>query len=92
MRNFHDILFISKGLKEESEDMRQALGLARNNNAPLKILVVCPEFPKKLARTGISGFFPGNTAENILQKIGCSLLALKPQGFVSPGQGVLSDG
>ncbi|WP_133130778.1 universal stress protein [Legionella yabuuchiae] len=37
-----------------------------------------------LARTGISGFIIGNTAENILQKINCSLLALKPQGFVSP--------
>lgn len=37
-----------------------------------------------VARTGISGFFIGNTAENILQKINCSLWALKPQGFVSP--------
>ncbi|HGO6700334.1 TPA: universal stress protein [Legionella pneumophila] len=37
-----------------------------------------------LARTGIAGFMMGNTAENILQKIDCSLLALKPQGFVSP--------
>ncbi|MGM9452272.1 universal stress protein [Legionella bozemanae] len=36
-----------------------------------------------VARTGISGFFIGNTAENILQKINCSLWALKPQGFVS---------
>lgn len=37
-----------------------------------------------VARTGISGFIIGNTAENILQKINCSLLALKPKGFVSP--------
>ncbi|MDP3561827.1 MAG: universal stress protein [Legionellaceae bacterium] len=37
-----------------------------------------------VARTGISGFIIGNTAENILQKIDCSLLALKPQGFSSP--------
>lgn len=37
-----------------------------------------------VARTGISGFIIGNTAENILQKIDCSLLALKPKGFVSP--------
>jgi nucleotide-binding universal stress UspA family protein len=37
-----------------------------------------------VARTGISGFIIGNTAENILQKIDCSLWALKPQGFVSP--------
>lgn len=37
-----------------------------------------------VARTGISGFFIGNTAENVVQKLECSLLALKPNGFVSP--------
>src|SRR5690606_35628255 len=37
-----------------------------------------------VARTGISGFVIGNTAENIVQKLGCSLLALKPNGFISP--------
>lgn len=37
-----------------------------------------------VARTGIPGFLIGNTAENIVQKLGCSLLALKPNGFVSP--------
>lgn len=37
-----------------------------------------------LARTGISGFVIGNTAENILQSINCSLVAMKPDGFVSP--------
>ncbi|ASQ90725.1 universal stress protein UspA [Prosthecochloris sp. GSB1] len=37
-----------------------------------------------LARTGIPGFLIGNTAENILEKTSCSLLALKPEGFVSP--------
>ncbi|MDF5010076.1 universal stress protein, partial [Vibrio parahaemolyticus] len=39
-----------------------------------------------LARTGISGYVIGNTAENILQSINCSLVALKPDGFVSPIQ------
>ncbi|MEX2964379.1 universal stress protein [Microbulbifer sp. TYP-18] len=37
-----------------------------------------------VARTGIPGFIMGNTAENILQKVSCSLLALKPVSFVSP--------
>lgn len=37
-----------------------------------------------VARTGIPGFIIGNTAENIVQNLSCSLLALKPQGFVSP--------
>lgn len=37
-----------------------------------------------VARSGIEGFIIGNTAENILQKIGCSLIALKPLDFVCP--------
>jgi universal stress protein E len=36
-----------------------------------------------VARTGIPGFSIGNTAENTFGEIGCSLLALKPPGFVS---------
>lgn len=37
-----------------------------------------------VARTGIPGFIMGNTAENLLQKVSCSLLALKPSDFASP--------
>lgn len=37
-----------------------------------------------VARTGIAGFFMGNTAETILNLIDCSVLAIKPPGFVSP--------
>ena len=37
-----------------------------------------------IARTGIPGVIIGNTAENILQSINCSLVALKPEAFVSP--------
>ncbi len=37
-----------------------------------------------VARTGIPGFFIGNTAETILNNIDCSVLALKPDDFVSP--------
>jgi nucleotide-binding universal stress UspA family protein len=37
-----------------------------------------------VGRIGIEGFFIGNTAENVLQEIDCSLLAVKPDGFVSP--------
>lgn len=34
-----------------------------------------------VARTGIPGVVIGNTAENILQNVTCSLVALKPKGF-----------
>lgn len=37
-----------------------------------------------VGRTGIPGFFIGNTAENILQSTQCSVMAVKPEGFVSP--------
>ncbi|MCW8909814.1 MAG: universal stress protein [Gammaproteobacteria bacterium] len=37
-----------------------------------------------VARTGIPGFFIGNTAEKILLSINSSVLAVKPAGFRSP--------
>ncbi|EKO3808316.1 universal stress protein [Vibrio harveyi] len=37
-----------------------------------------------IARTGIQGMVIGNTAENVLQSLDCSLVALKPKSFVSP--------
>jgi len=37
-----------------------------------------------VARTGLSGVFIGNTAENIINSLECSILAVKPDGFVSP--------
>lgn len=37
-----------------------------------------------VARTGIRGFIMGNTAETILEQIECSVLAIKPPGFVTP--------
>ncbi len=37
-----------------------------------------------VGRTGIPGFFIGNTAEEVLGEIDCSVLAIKPPGFESP--------
>jgi nucleotide-binding universal stress UspA family protein len=37
-----------------------------------------------LGRTGISGLIIGNTAEAILDQLTCSVLAIKPPGFISP--------
>jgi nucleotide-binding universal stress UspA family protein len=37
-----------------------------------------------VARTGISGVFIGNTAEQVLQRIGRSVLAVKPDDFEGP--------
>jgi nucleotide-binding universal stress UspA family protein len=37
-----------------------------------------------VSRTGVAGLIIGNTAERILDAVDCSLLVLKPDGFVSP--------
>ena len=35
-------------------------------------------------KTGIEGFFVGNTAESLINQVECSILAIKPAAFVSP--------
>lgn len=37
-----------------------------------------------VGRTGIPGFLIGNTAETVLRQVNCSVLAVKPEGFVTP--------
>ena len=37
-----------------------------------------------VSRTGIPGLFIGNTAEKILYRVDCSVLAVKPDGFSTP--------
>jgi nucleotide-binding universal stress UspA family protein len=37
-----------------------------------------------VARGGIAGLLVGNTAERVLKRLSCAVLALKPEGFVSP--------
>jgi nucleotide-binding universal stress UspA family protein len=37
-----------------------------------------------VVRTGIPGLLIGNTAETVFHQVGCSVLAIKPNGFVSP--------
>lgn len=39
-----------------------------------------------VARTGVTGLIMGNTAETVLDHVRCSVMALKPPGFVSPVQ------
>jgi universal stress protein E len=37
-----------------------------------------------VCRTGVAGFFIGNTAEKVLSEVNCSVLTVKPEGFVTP--------
>ncbi len=51
--------------------------LARSNKIDLLVMgTVC--------RTGLVGFFIGNTAEKVLSEVNCSVLTVKPEGFVTP--------
>ena len=85
-----------RSIKIESHAARDALdylkplthllkGSARQEvPAPAKRLQVDCIVMGTVARTGIRGFFMGNTAETILEQIDCSVLAIKPQEFVTP--------
>ncbi len=51
--------------------------LARDKGAELVVMGT-------VGRTGLSGYFIGNTAEAILGQVDCSVLAVKPPGFRTP--------
>lgn len=51
--------------------------LAREKDAELVVLGT-------IGRTGLSAAFIGNTAEHVIDKLNCDLLAIKPADFVSP--------
>ncbi|MEX2488349.1 MAG: universal stress protein [Pseudomonadales bacterium] len=85
---FHDELRNQIG-KEAYDHLSPQFHLCRGTAS-----TVIPEMANKLqanlvvmgtvARTGIAGLFIGNTAETILEQLQCSVLAVKPIGFVSP--------
>lgn len=64
-------------LKGEARDVIPAF--AKSNNVDLIVMGT-------VGRTGIRGFFVGNTAESILNQVECSVLAVKPPGFKTPVQ------
>ena len=49
------------------------------NNTHIELLVM-----GTVCRTGIPGFFIGNTAEKVLNEVTCSVLTVKPHDFVTP--------
>ncbi|MCG3721364.1 universal stress protein UspE [Vibrio cincinnatiensis] len=71
------------GLNEEQTIVQQGLpedvipAAAEKLNAAMVILGTT-------GRTGLSAVFIGNTAEQVIDKINCDVLALKPKGYISP--------
>jgi nucleotide-binding universal stress UspA family protein len=64
--------------------------LPRNEDAPKAIVKLAKSEAIDLlvmgtvCRTGIAGFIIGNTAEKVLSEVNCSVLTVKPEGFVTP--------
>lgn len=72
-------------------DLAQPAQLHLVTDSPDKAIMNCIEqqhidliIMGTVGRTGIAGFLTGNTAERLLPRISCSVLAVKPEGFVCP--------
>lgn len=64
-------------LKQGDQPAATIIKLARTEKIDLLVMgTVC--------RTGLAGFFIGNTAEEVLSAVDCSVLTVKPAGFISP--------
>ncbi len=74
MQQFHKILFVSRGTGDETENLKQALSLARNNQVPLEILVTTPEFPAGLG--GYEKAFQDSLADQVKKSIQAARIAL----------------
>lgn len=64
-------------LPRNDDAARAVIKLAKRNKIDLLVMgTVC--------RTGVAGFFIGNTAEKVLSEVNCSVLTVKPGGFITP--------
>lgn len=75
--DFGGIGVVQMHLIRSDDPAATIIKLARKEKIDLLIMgTVC--------RVGLAGFFIGNTAEEVLSAVGCSVLTVKPEGFVSP--------
>lgn len=83
-----------ESLDELLEPFRDRLGQARIHLEEGEAGTTIPAFARHrkidlvvmgtVARSGITGLIMGNTAERVLPALSCSVLTVKPEGFVSP--------
>ena len=88
-RNFHKERLDELLNKFPLDKLKHKIHLIKGDPA-----VLIPEVAKKekidlivmgtVCRTGLPGFIIGNTAESILYQVDCSVLTVKPYGFISP--------
>ena len=70
-------LSVHRHLPRSQEIAKSIVLLAKNKNIDLLVMgTVC--------RTGVAGLIIGNTAEKVLNRVDCSVLTVKPEGFVTP--------
>ena len=69
--------FVHKHVLRDHDAPKAIVKLAKNKKIDLLVMgTVC--------NTGVAGFFIGNTAEKVLSEVNCSVLTVKPEGFVTP--------
>ncbi len=68
---------IHRHLPRSQKVSKSIVSLAKRHKVNLLVMgTVC--------RTGVAGLIIGNTAEKVLNKVDCSVLTVKPEGFVTP--------
>jgi nucleotide-binding universal stress UspA family protein len=84
--------------RNKLEDLTRSFDLSAVSHQPLLLKGdpgwVIPEFARDagsdvlvmgtVGRSGLKGLITGNTAEKVINQIDCSVMALKPPGFVCP--------
>lgn len=73
--NYSDVTYRYHFLEGEAEEV--IAGLVKKEAMDLVVMGT-------VGRSDIAGFLVGNTSEAVLQQINCSVLAVKPPGFISP--------
>jgi nucleotide-binding universal stress UspA family protein len=91
--------YVEAAHRQASQDLEQLVASIRERHVEATLLQghpedVIPEFVVAhgvdlvvmgtVARRGVAGLLIGNTAERVLRKLPCSVLAVKPDGFVTP--------
>jgi universal stress protein E len=90
MQKFHNILFISRGLSEETDALKQALNIARSNKAALKVLIIYPEFPNEFANYRDN--YEASLLEQVQNAIQASRIMLKVKEKTVPVEIALESG
>jgi nucleotide-binding universal stress UspA family protein len=70
-------LVVHKHLPRSDNTSRVIVKLAKSKKIDLLVM-------GSVCRSGLAGFFIGNTAEKVLSEVNCSVLTVKPEGFVTP--------